>query len=124
MSNKKARKKQTNIDDFSAWRQKQSLETLPKSKLGDAIQYTINQWDHLKNYILDGRLEFDNNRSERSIKPFVMERKAWLFVTHLRALNRVRFSIVSLSAKENELKPYEYMKYLFVLFCFPMISYS
>jgi hypothetical protein len=27
----------------------------------------------------DGRLELDNNRSERSIKPFVIGRKNWLF---------------------------------------------
>ena len=28
---------------------------------------------------MDGRLEIDNNRSERSIKPFVIGRKNWLF---------------------------------------------
>jgi len=27
----------------------------------------------------DGRLEIDNNRSERSIKNFVIGRKGWLF---------------------------------------------
>ena len=49
------------LDAFSAWLNKQSELTLPKSKLGEAINYTINQWDYLKNYILDGRLEIDNN---------------------------------------------------------------
>ena len=30
-------------------------------------------------YLSDGRLEIDNNLSERSIKPFVIGRKNWLF---------------------------------------------
>ena len=30
-------------------------------------------------YLEDGRLELSNNRAERSIKPFVMGRKNWLF---------------------------------------------
>ena len=30
-------------------------------------------------FLEDGRLEIDNNRSERSIKPVVIGRKAWLF---------------------------------------------
>lgn len=31
------------------------------------------------NYLKDGRLEIDNNRAERSIKPFVIGRKNFLF---------------------------------------------
>jgi len=33
----------------------------------------------LECFWLDGRLELDNNRSERSIKPFIIGRKNWLF---------------------------------------------
>ena len=33
----------------------------------------------MSNYLNDGRLEIDNNRAERSIKPFVIGRKNWLF---------------------------------------------
>lgn len=51
----------------------------PKSKLGDAIHYTLNQWQKLLVYLEDGRLENNNNRSERSIKPFAIGRKNWLF---------------------------------------------
>ena len=36
-------------------------------------------WAALNRYLEDGRLEIDNNRSERSIKPFVIGRKNWLF---------------------------------------------
>ncbi len=46
----------------------------PKSKLGDAIHYTLNQWPKLLVYLEDGRLENNNNRSERSIRPFAIGR--------------------------------------------------
>ena len=51
----------------------------PKSPLGTAVFYSLNHWDALNAYLQDGRLEIDNNTSERSIKPFVIGRKNWLF---------------------------------------------
>jgi hypothetical protein len=42
--------------------------------LGQAVTYCLNQWTPLTNFLRDGRLEIDNNRSERSIKPFVIGR--------------------------------------------------
>ncbi len=52
---------------------------LPKSPLGQALGYSLNQWTKLTRYLEDGRLEMDNGRSERAIKPFVIGRKNWLF---------------------------------------------
>jgi len=43
------------------------------------VNYTLNHFDALSHYLDDGRLEIDNNRAERSIKPFVIGRKNWLF---------------------------------------------
>ena len=37
------------------------------------------QWTYLTNYLNDGRLEISNNQAERSIKPFVIDRKNFLF---------------------------------------------
>jgi hypothetical protein len=51
----------------------------PKSPLGKAVHYLLTHWHALKRYLDDGRLEIDNNRAERSIKPFVIGRKNWLF---------------------------------------------
>lgn len=58
---------------------KSSLNVLPKSPMGKAVFYTLNHWQSLTTYLQDGRLEIDNNLSERSIKPFVIGRKNWLF---------------------------------------------
>lgn len=62
------------LDAFLAWIHKQNGRALPKSKLGEAIGYCLNQWEKLTAFMQDGRLELDNNRSERSIKPFVIGR--------------------------------------------------
>jgi hypothetical protein len=42
---------------------------LPKSQLGKAINYALNQWEALLLYASDGRLEIDNNSSERTLRP-------------------------------------------------------
>ena len=56
-----------------------AIKTPPESQLGKAIRYVQEHWQGLNRYLDDGRLEIDNNRSERAIKQFVMGRKNWLF---------------------------------------------
>lgn len=67
------------LKQFKAWLTKSKEQVLPKTKLGEAITYSVNQWQKLQGYTLDGRLNIDNNRAERAIKPFVIGRKNWLF---------------------------------------------
>jgi transposase len=63
------------MNAFKDWLNRKKEVVLPKNKLGQAIGYTINQWDKLKAYLLDGRLEISNNRAECAIKPFSIGRK-------------------------------------------------
>lgn len=102
------------VDAFLAWLRMQRPRVLPKSTLGAAIAYCLNQWDKLVVFLQDGRLELDNNRSERSIKPFVIGRKNWLFSNTPRGAtaSATIYSIIE-TAKENGLKPYAYLHWLF-----------
>ncbi|ANB60157.1 IS66 family transposase [Anoxybacteroides amylolyticum] len=102
------------LEAYLAWLQKQRPRTLPKSLLGQAIAYSLNQWDKLTAFLQDGRLEIDNNRSERSIKPFVIGRKNWLFANSPRGAqaSATIYSVIE-TAKENGLNPFQYLKYLF-----------
>ena len=102
------------LDKFRVWLDTMSYQVLPKSKLGEAITYCLNQWPKLIGFLLDGRLELDNNRSERSIKPFVIGRKNWLFSNSVRGArsSAIIYSIVE-TAKENGLNPLSYLTYLF-----------
>jgi transposase len=83
----------------------QTPRVLPKSALGKVIQYCRNQWDKLNEFLKDGRLELDNNRSERSIKPFIIGRKNWLFSNTPRGAeaSAIIYSIIE-TAKENPIK--------------------
>ena len=67
------------IKKFKEWLIKSEQQVLPKTRLGEAIHYTLNQWDKLIAYTQYGQLNIDNNRVERCIKPFVIGRKNWLF---------------------------------------------
>jgi len=95
----------------------ESAQVLPQSLLGQAIRYCQSQWDKLQNFLRDGRLEIDNNRCERSTKPFVIGRKGWLFCNTPKGAraSAVVYSIVE-TAKENGLIPFEYLRYLFERF--------
>src|SRR5579863_3089268 len=102
------------LEKFHVWLDGLEGKVLPKSKLGEALTYCRNQWTKLVGFLQDGRLELDNNRSERAIKPFVIGRKNWLFANTPDGA-RSSATIYSLveTAKENGLHPFTYLTYLF-----------
>ena len=85
----------------------------PKSALGKASTYLNEQWPYLTNYLKDGRLELSNNRAERSIKPFVIDRKNFLFANTPKGAkgSAIMFGLVQ-TAIENGLDPYQYLTWL------------
>ena len=60
-----------------------------------------------------GRIELSNNRAERSIKPFVISRKNFLFANTANGArgSAVIFSLIE-TAKENGLDPYRYLTWV------------
>jgi transposase len=98
---------------YYAWLRQQKSRTMPKSLLGQAIGYSL-KWDKLTAFMNDGRLELDNNRGERSIKPFVIGRKNWL-IAHTPRGAKASSAIYSVivMAKENGLHPFRYLTHLF-----------
>ncbi len=101
-------------DSFLAWLRAMEPQVLPKSMLGQAVAYCLNQWAKLIVFLQDGRLELDNNRSERSIKPVVIGRKNWLFANTPRGAraSATIYSIIE-TAKANGLNPFAYLTWLF-----------
>jgi len=71
------------LAEFRTWLQSQQAEhggsVLPKSPMGQAMQYALNQWDALCVYTTDGRLAIDNNASENALRRVAIGRKNWLF---------------------------------------------
>lgn len=50
-----------------------------KTKLAEAIRYTLSRWEGLTRFLDDGRVEIDSNAVERSIRPIALNRKNALF---------------------------------------------
>ena len=109
------------LDALLSWANEMQARAAPKSALGRAIHYLLEQWPYLTRYLEDGRLELSNNRAERSIKPFVMGRKNWLFANTPGGAqaSTVIYSLIE-TAKENKLGPYKYL--LWVLQSAPGLS--
>jgi len=83
---------------------------LPKSLLGKACAYALNNEIALRRYCCDGRLEIDNNISERTIKEFVIGRKNWMFFGSPEAAkySAIIMSVLS-SARRHGLNEWEYL---------------
>lgn len=99
------------LNDFKIWLDKTTSRVPPKSALGKAIQYTLNQWPYLIVYIKDGNLDIDNNAIERMIKPFAVGRKNWLFCGNDigAEASAILYSLVQ-SCKVNQIDPYQYFR--------------
>lgn len=89
-------------------------KVLPKSLLGKAITYFLNEWEYVSRYVEDGRLSIDNNAAEREIKQVVIGRKNWLFADSVDGAhtNAIMYSLVA-TAKVNGLDPYLYLVELY-----------
>lgn len=106
-------KSQPILNEFKTWLDLMRPKAEDKSYLGKAVKYCLNQWDTLCNFMLDGRLEIDNNASERCIRNYAIGRKGWLFANTPKGADAsaIAYSIVQ-TAVANKLKPFEYIQYL------------
>lgn len=85
-------------------------KVLPKSTLGQAVNYFLNDYEALIGYLKDGRFEIDNNLVENDIRPTAVGRKRWLFIGHPDAgwRSAVIYSILG-SCRRRGLNPHEYL---------------
>ncbi len=67
------------LDKFHEWLLETQDKILPKSQLGGAVNYAINQWPKLLTYLDDGDISIDNNVTEKDIRPFTTGRENWMF---------------------------------------------
>jgi len=101
------------LDEFKRWIDTKVEEVPPKSLLGKAIGYLINQWPRLIAYADTGHVSPDNNMAENTIRPFVIGRKNWIFAGSPQgaAASAAIYSLIE-TAKANGLEPYWYLRYL------------
>ena len=66
------------LNEFKKWLDAHSLVVLPKSAMGEAVGYALNQWVALNRYLDDGDLAIDNNAAERALRRVAIGRKNWM----------------------------------------------
>jgi len=84
---------------------------LPKSPMGEAITYALNQWEALCVYLLDGELNIDNNVSENTLRRIAVGRKNWLFCGSDNGgrTAAILFSLIA-SCQRHKVDPFAYLK--------------
>ena len=99
------------LAEFHTWLAKTEPYVLPKSKIGEAVSYALNQWEPWTRYCDAGFLSIDNNLAEQTVKPCAMGRKAWLFLGSQEggATAAVLYSLTG-SAKRNRVHPFFYLR--------------
>ena len=84
---------------------------LPKSSLGQAISYALNQWPALERFLDHGEVEADNNLVENAIRPTAVGKKNWLFFGSEEAGQRsaVIYTLIE-NCRMHGVNPEEYLK--------------
>jgi transposase len=99
------------LETIAAWLKEHRDQVLPKSPLGEAIGYALNNWTALNRYVDVGYLAIDNNPAERSLRAVAIGRKNWLFAGSDAGgrTAAVLYSLVS-TCKRLGIEPWAYLR--------------
>ncbi|MFH1417339.1 MAG: IS66 family transposase [Planctomycetota bacterium] len=88
-----------------------SLEVLPRSAVGKAVGYLLNQWHPLTRFLDDPTLPLHNNASERAMRHVVIGRRNWTFAGSADGGHRaaIIYSIV-VTCRLHGLDPFAYLR--------------
>jgi hypothetical protein len=102
------------LADMRACLEREQPQVLPKSPEGQAIAYTLSNWQALGRYCEDGDLEIDNNGAERSLRGVAVGRKNWMFLgsDHGGRTAAVLTSLIA-TCKRLHIDPFAYLRDLF-----------
>jgi len=99
------------LAELEEWMKQNITQVMPKSAIGIALAYTLNLWNRLNGYLLDGKYEIDNNLIENSIRPVALGRKNYLFAGSHDAAQRTAMLYSFLgSCKMNDVEPSAWLK--------------
>jgi hypothetical protein len=98
-------------EELFAWMRIELEKILPKSPIGGAIAYTLKRRKNLEHFLLDGRLEIDNNLVENAIRPIAVGRKNYLFAGSHEAAQRTAMIYTLVNAcKQHHIDPYIWLQ--------------
>jgi transposase len=99
---------------LKAWLDHERLVALPKSPIGKAVMYALNNWDALNRFVEDGDLTIDNNRAENALRKIAIGRKNWLFFgSENGGRTAAIFASVIATCRRHSVDPFAYLKDVF-----------
>ena len=101
------------VEAYFAWVKSIDPDSVVSENTRKGLKYSINQEKYLKMFLEHGDVPIDNSASERAIRPFCVGRANWHLIDSIKGAqaSAVVYSIIE-TAKANQLKPYEYLKYI------------
>jgi transposase len=95
------------------WKEVSNIQTPPKSLLGVATTYIINQWPYLIAYLNYGEVPISNCWIENQVRPFAVGRRNWLFSGTPDSANKAAllYSLIQ-SCRMNEINPRKYLEHV------------
>jgi transposase len=98
------------LAELKQWLDRNAVKVRKDSLTRKAMNYMLNQWDHLIRYCEHGQLQISNVLAENAIRPFVVGRKGWLFAQSPDGAKALAtfFSLIE-TAKANGVDPYAYL---------------
>jgi len=107
-----ARRKQSRpiLDDIHKQLQEDRQVIRADTSLGEAINYTLSQWEKLTVYLDHPQTRIDNNLTEQSIRPCKLGARNWLFIGHPGVGHRsaVIYTLIE-SCKRHGIEPQAYL---------------
>lgn len=96
---------------FKIWLDEERSRVLPKSPIGEAVNYALNNWTALTRYLDDGDLDIDNNTAEQALRGIAIGRKNWLFLGNDRGgrAAAIHYTLIQ-SAKRHGIDPFAYLR--------------
>lgn len=102
------------LQEFKTWLDRERLVALPRSPVGKAVMYALNNWEALNRFIEDGNLTIDNNRAENALRKIAVGRKNWLFLgSETGGKTASIFASIVASCNRNAIDPCAYLKDVF-----------
>lgn len=95
---------------FGNWLKEQLPNILPKSGIGQAVTYALDQWPFFEPFMTEPAVEISNIAVENSIRPVALGRKNYMFMgSHDAAKNAAMIYTLAATAAKHGIDPKEYL---------------
>mgnify|MGYP000462161793 CR=1 FL=1 len=81
------------LEEYKAWLDKSIQQVPPKSALGKALAYSLNQWPKLIRYLEDGELNIDKKSCRKSDQTLCYWTKKLVILKYGKGCPRQQYSL-------------------------------